>query len=298
MATPRSAPQFAKSNGLEICYDTFGSRSDAPLLLVMGLGGQLIAWDDAFCAGLAQRGHFVVRFDNRDIGLSTKFAAAGVPNILELLGHAMQGKPVTAPYLLRDMAADAIGLLDALGIDKAHVVGLSMGGAIAQEMAINFAGRLRTLTSIMATTGDPTLPQPKPEALSVFMTPAPNTKEAYAAFYARNLQILRGKGFPEDEALDPARGAAVFERGLNPPGLARQLAAIIASGDRTPRLRSVTVPTLVLHGDADPLVPVQCGVATAAAIPGAKLMRIPGMGHALPISLWPTIIDAIAGHAR
>lgn len=293
-----TSPQFARSNGIQICYDTFGDRARPPLLLIMGLGGQMIAWDEAFCRQLAERGYFVIRFDNRDIGLSSKLDEAGIPNIGELFGQAFQGKPVSAPYLLRDMAADAVGLLDALGIAAAHVVGMSMGGAIAQEMAINHGSRLRTLTSIMATTGDPGLPQPKPEALAVILTPAPKTKEGFIEAYKRNWQVLRGTGFPDDEALDAARGAAAFERGLNPAGLARQLAAIIASGDRTPRLRGVTVPTLVLHGEADPLVPVECGVATAKAIPGAKLERIPGMGHALPIALWPRIIEAIAAHAR
>lgn len=293
-----SSPLYAQANGIRICYDTFGDRTGAPLLLVMGLAGQMIAWDEEFCRRLAAHGYFVVRYDNRDIGLSTRFSEAGVPDIMGLIGQALQGKPVTAPYILRDMAADAIGLLDALGIETAHVVGMSMGGAIGQEMAINFAPRLRTFTSIMATTGDPSLPQAKPEALAVLMAPPPKTKEEYVQSFLRNWQVLRGPGFLDDDARDPARADANFARGLNPAGVARQLAAIIASGNRTAALQKVAVPTLVIHGDADPLVPVECGVATAKAIPGAKLIRIPRMGHALPIAMWPQIIEAIATHAR
>jgi pimeloyl-ACP methyl ester carboxylesterase len=199
---------------------------------------------------------------------------------------------------LRDMAADTVGLLDSLGIQRAHVVGASMGGAITQEIAIHHPARLLSLTSIMSSTGDPSLPQAKPEALAVLMTPPAKDRQGYLDNYVRTWKVLRGPGFPEDEARDLERANRAYDRGLNPPGVARQLAAIIASGNRTDALKAVRVPTLIIHGDADPLVPVEGGVATARAIPDAKLLRIPGMGHALPISLWGQLIDAIAAHAR
>jgi pimeloyl-ACP methyl ester carboxylesterase len=291
-------PRLAPANGLQLCYDTFGDPAAPPLILIMGLASQMIAWDEEFCGRLAQRGYFVVRFDNRDIGLSTKFSSLGTPDIMALIGLALAGKPVAAPYTLRDMAADTVGLLDALRIERAHVVGASMGGAIAQELAIHHPARMLSLTSIMSSTGDPSLPQAKPEALAVLMTPPAKDRQGYVENYVRNWKVLRGPGFPEDEARDPERANRTFDRGLNPPGVARQLAAIIASGNRTEALRGVRMPTLVIHGDADPLVPVEGGIATAHAIPQAKLLRIPRMGHALPMSLWDQIIGAIAAHAR
>lgn len=293
----RSEPAVAKANGIEIVYDTFGDPSATPMLLIMGLAAQMIAWDDKFCAQLAARGYWVIRFDNRDIGLSTKFPQLGRPNLAALLLGQALGKPIQAPYTLRDMAEDAVGLMDALGVEAAHVVGASMGGAIAQLLAIHYPARLRTLTSIMSTTGDRGLPPPRPEALALLLTPAPTDQAAYFESYARTWRVLRGPGYPLDEARDLERAAENYARGLNPDGVARQLTAIIASGGRKQALRAVTVPTLVIHGDADPLVPVEGGVETAKAIPGAKLIIIKGMGHALPIPMWPQLIDAIAGHA-
>ena len=291
-------PQMAKANGIELCYDTFGDPGAPPILLIMGLAAQMIGWDEEFCGQLAARGYHVIRFDNRDIGLSTRFPQFGSPNIMALIGQALIGKAVDAPYALRDMAADSVGLLDALGIAKAHVVGVSMGGAIAQEIAINFPDRVRSMTSIMSSTGDPKLPQATPEAMGVLMAPPPATKEEYFQSHARTWQVLRGPGFPLDEARDRVRAERAYERGLNPSGVARQLAAIIASGDRTAKLKDVRVPTLIIHGNIDPLVRVEGGHATATAIPGAKLLIVEGMGHALPIPMWPQIIEAIAGHAR
>jgi len=287
----------AKANGIELCYDTFGDSNAPPLLLIMGLASQMIAWHDEFCALLAARGYLVIRFDNRDIGLSTSFDSAGVPNIGAAMAAVLKGQPVDAPYRLSDMGADAFGLLDALGIESAHVVGASMGGAIAQTMAIERPERLRTLTSIMATTGAPGLPPPTPEAMAVLLQPPATTLEDYIKSYAQTWKVLRAGSFPEDEALDRERAERVFARGLNPPGVARQLAAILASGSRKAGLRSVRVPTLVLHGDADPLVTLACGVDTAESVPGARLVVIPGMGHALPISCWPRLVDEIARHA-
>ena len=294
----RTEPRSARANGIELAYDTFGDPMDPPLLLIMGLGTQMIGWDDDFCAELAARGHHVVRFDNRDIGQSTKFGQFGVPDIGQAMQAALQGQPIKTPYLLNDMADDAVGLLDALGIGSAHVVGASMGGAIAQLMAIRNPSRVRTLTSIMASSGEPTLPPPTPAALQVLLTPTPPDYDGYLARYLSTWKVLRVGSFPQDEALDTARARRAYERGLNPPGVARQLVAIIASGSRRPALAKVTTPTLVIHGDVDPLVPLAHGQDVAAAVPGAKIEIIPGMGHALPIPLWPQIIGAIAAHTR
>jgi len=295
---PPTETRTARANGLELAYDTFGDPTDPPLLLIMGLGTQMIGWDDDFCAELAQRGHHVVRFDNRDIGQSTKFTQFGVPDIAQALQAAMHGQPIKTPYLLNDMADDAVGLLDALGIGSAHVVGASMGGAIAQLMAIRHPSRVRTLTSIMATSGEPTLPPPTPAAMQALLTPPPLDYDGYLARYLSTWKILRVGSFPADEARDPQRARRAYDRGLNPPGVARQLAAIIASGSRRAQLTTLRTPTLVIHGDVDPLVPLAHGQDVAAAVPGAKLDIIPGMGHALPIPMWPRIIDAIAAHTR
>ncbi len=293
----RTPPAKAAANGIELCWDSFGDRGKPPLLLIMGLAAQMIAWDDEFCAQLARRGYWVVRFDNRDIGLSTRFDAAGLPDVPAAFMAAMQGRPVQAPYLLRDMADDAVGLMDALGIASAHVVGASMGGAIGQTLAIHHPSRLRSLTSIMATTGEPGLPPPTPQATAVLFKPTPLDEAGYFESYAQTWKVLRAGSFPLDEARDLARAGQNFARGLNPAGVARQLVAILASGSRKPALAAVRVPTLVIHGDADPLVPLACGIDTAESVPGAKLKVIKGMGHALPISMWPQIIDAIAAHA-
>jgi pimeloyl-ACP methyl ester carboxylesterase len=298
MTVAHSKPAMAKANGIELCYDAFGDHAAPPMVLIMGLAAQMIAWDEEFCGELASRGYWVIRFDNRDIGLSTKLAELGVPDVTALLGALLQGKAVSAPYTLRDMAADTVGLMDALGIKSAHVVGASMGGAIAQEIAIHHPARLRTLTSIMSSTGEPGLPQPTPEAMQILMAPTPTDREAYLKRYLQTWAVLRGPGFPLDEARDAERGARTFERGLNPPGVARQLAAIMASGSRKEALAAVKAPALIIHGDADPLVRLDGGQATARAIPGAKLLVINGMGHALPIPMWPQIIAAIEGHAR
>jgi pimeloyl-ACP methyl ester carboxylesterase len=296
-AVPPRTERRTRANGVELAWDSFGDPDAPPLLLIMGLGAQMVAWDDAFCARLAEAGgHRVIRFDNRDIGHSTHLSHLGIPDIQALMLQAMAGKPLAVPYTLRDMAADCIGLLDALGIDRAHIVGASMGGAIGQEMAIHHPHRMRSFTSIMSTTGNPALPPPTPEAMAVLFSPTPLSFDAYLPHYRKVWHVLRGPDFPLDEARDAERAQLIFLRGLNPGGVARQLAAIFASGNRKPALRDVQVPTLVIHGDADPLVPVGCGVDVADAIAGAKLLRIPRMGHALPVSMWPQIIDAIAAH--
>ena len=297
-SVPYSDPKKVKANGIEIVYDTFGESSAPPMLLIMGLGAQMIAWDEDFCAALAGRGYRVIRFDNRDIGLSTRLDEAGVPSTLALLKAQVQGEAVPAPYTLCDMADDAAGLLEALEIQASHVVGASMGGMIAQEMAIHHPQRVRTLTSIMSSTGNPELPPPTPEALSILATPAPTDRAGYLEYAIKTWRTLSGPAFPIDEEYATQRAELSFERGLSVAGTARQLAAILASGSRREALRSVTVPALIIHGDADPLVPVEGGIDTADSIPGAELIVIEGMGHDLPPALAPQVIEAIAGHAK
>jgi pimeloyl-ACP methyl ester carboxylesterase len=291
-------PQIARANGIDICYEIFGDAGAEPMLLIMGLGAQMIHWDDDFCRQLAARGFRVIRFDNRDIGKSGKLTGGKRLTPVELLKLRFLKIPVWAPYKLRDMAEDTTGLMDVLGIKSAHLVGASMGGMIAQEVAISFPQRVRSLTSIMSTTGNPKIPPPTREASAVLMAPPPATKEEYFERFAQTWKILRVGSFPQDEALDRARAERTFERDLNPAGVGRQLRAILASGSRKERLRAVKAPTLVIHGTVDPLVRPEGGKDTAASIPGAKLLMIEGMGHALPIPMWPQIIDAIDKHAH
>jgi pimeloyl-ACP methyl ester carboxylesterase len=297
-ALTHQPPQIARANGIDICYEGFGDPNAEPMLLIMGLGAQMIHWDDEFCRQLAARGFRVIRFDNRDIGKSSRMTGGKRLSPLELLKLRFLKIPVAAPYKLLDMARDTTGLMDVLGIKSAHLVGASMGGMIAQEIAISFPDRVRSLTSIMSTTGNPKVPQATREAAAMLMAPPPTTKEEYFDRFAQTWKILRVGSFPEDEALDRSRAERTYERGLNPAGVGRQLRAVLASGSRSERLRAVKAPTLVIHGTVDPLVRPEGGKDTAASIPGAKLLMIDGMGHALPIPMWPQIIDAIDKHAH
>lgn len=284
-----------EANGLEIAYDSFGSSDDPPLLLVGGLGMSLTGWDPDFCRLLADEGFWVIRFDNRDVGHSSKLDQFGAPGILSLL-KMIVNQPPEAAYTLTDMAADAVGLLDALGIAAAHVVGMSMGGMIAQTMAINHPERLLTLTSIMSSTNDPSLPLPHWRAMVALLQPIPDDKEEHIRQSRKVWQLLNGPAYP----LDIGRHRRVIEaaqaRGFHPEGTARQLAAIGASGSRREALRQVQIPTLVIHGDADPLVPLEGGIDTAESIPDASLYIIPGLGHALPPEVWPLVVEEIMGH--
>jgi pimeloyl-ACP methyl ester carboxylesterase len=290
--------QTTRANGIDICYEAFGDAGAEPIVLIMGLGAQMIHWDDEFCRKLAARGFRVIRFDNRDIGKSSKLTGGKRLGAVELLKLKFLKIPIVAPYRIIDMARDTTGLMDALGIKSAHLVGASMGGMIAQEIAISFPERVRSLTSIMSTTGNPKVPPPTREAAAVLMAAPPATKEEYFERYAKTWKVLRAGSFPEDEALDRSRAERTFARGLNPPGAARQLRAVLASGSRKERLGAVKAPTLVIHGTVDPLVRPEGGKDTAASIPGARLLMIEGMGHALPIRMWPQLIDAIAVHAN
>jgi pimeloyl-ACP methyl ester carboxylesterase len=286
--------KLADANGLTLCYQTFGAASDPPMLLVMGLAAQMILWETEFCKRLAERGFYVVRFDNRDIGKSSRIPAAP-PDLARVMAGL---ESLKAPYTLDDMARDTVGLMDALGIAKAHIVGASMGGMIAQLVAIRHPERVRTLTSIMSTTGERGLPPPKPEVWAAMTAPPPLTVEAFIEANVRVAELLRGYADAGEEADARARAIRTAERGLNPAGAIRQMAAIFASGSREDALAQVKAPTLVIHGADDPLVPVEAGRATARAIPGAKLMVLERMGHTLPRALWPTIVEAIAAHAR
>ncbi|WP_033262117.1 alpha/beta fold hydrolase [Amycolatopsis vancoresmycina] len=281
----------AQANGLELEYDTFGDPADPPLVLVMGLGAQMITWEDDFCALLAGRGHFVVRYDNRDVGLSTWLDHLPPPDLAALAA----GDLSSAPYTLSDMAADAVGLFDALGIGRAHVVGASMGGMIVQQLAIDHPDRLRSVTSIMSTTGDPAVGQAEPWALALLTRPPASTREQALADSVEGYRKLGSPGYPDDEAFLLAKAQLHYDRARHPVGTLRHAAAVVASGDRTSRLRDVRLPALVVHGDADPLIDVSGGKATAEAIPGAELVVIPGMGHNLPRAVWPAIADAIGG---
>jgi pimeloyl-ACP methyl ester carboxylesterase len=294
----RTPENFVEANGLALCYDTFGDPAQPPVVLVMGMGAQMIGWDDQFCELLAERGFWVIRFDNRDAGKSTHLHWAGVPDVQGALTRAWFRLPVQAPYDLSDMTLDVVGLLNTLKIEKAHVVGASMGGAIGQILAIQHPERVLSLTSIMSTTGDPNLPQPPAWAVATVLRPAPATLEGYSEHYVSTWARLRGGPFPEEDQRDRLRAVRNFKRGLNPAGAARQLLAILASGSRREALRNVSVPTLVIHGDADPLVPLAAGIDTARCVPSAELMVLQGMGHGLPARMWPRITEAIRSIAQ
>jgi pimeloyl-ACP methyl ester carboxylesterase len=280
---------LASTNGIELEYEVFGDSADPAMLLVMGLGMQLLAWDEDFCKMLAERGFYVIRFDNRDVGLSTKIEDAPVPDLFAV----MAGDGSSAGYTIEDMADDAAGLLDHLEIEAAHVVGVSMGGMIAQALAINHPDRVLTLTSIMSTTGDRAVGQPRESAIPALISPAPADRDAYIEYTLNLFKLIGSPAYPMDEDQFRALAAASYDRMHYPIGFMRQLAAIVASPERTQALGSVRAPTLVIHGEDDPLIVVSGGEATARAIPGAKLMKVAGMGHDLPRELWPEFVDAI-----
>jgi pimeloyl-ACP methyl ester carboxylesterase len=289
---PYGEEKTAKVGDIEIVYDTFGNPSNPPMLLVMGLGAQMIRWDEAFCKALAAQGRWVIRFDNRDVGLSSKFDDAGVPNVMALIG----GQTVDVPYTLREMASDAVGLLDELGVKEADVVGVSMGGMIAQTMAIHYPDRVRTLTSIMSSTGNPDLPQPTDEAMAALLAPPASSRDEYIKNSLMSAKVLHGPHYPLDEDYVRSYSEISYDRCYNPSGFTRQLSAVIASGSRKDALGSVKIPTLVIHGDADPLVPVEGGKDTAKSIPDADLFIIDGMGHSFPTEVVPQILQAILKH--
>lgn len=279
------------ANGIRIEYDSFGDPASPPVLLIMGLGAQMTLWDPEFCQAIADRGYYVIRFDNRDIGLSTWFDDAGPVELSDVMSGA-----VGASYSLADMAADTAGLLDALGIESAHIVGASMGGMIAQSFAIDYPTTTRTLTSIMSTTGDPAVGQPSPEALGALLAPAPASREEAIERGVLLWKVIGSPGYPSDESRTRERAASDYDRAFHPAGVVHQVAAIMTQPDRTAALRSVSAPTLVIHGAEDPLVDPSGGRATADAVPNAKLKIVPGMGHDLPPALNSEIIGSLVEH--
>ncbi len=285
------------ANGIDIEYDTFGDRNRSPLLLIMGLSSQMVAWPESFCRKLARSGHWVLRFDNRDVGLSSKIEGVGLPDLMAAMAAHLQGQPVAAPYTLSDMAADAVRLMDALKLENAHVCGLSMGGMIAQVMALEYPQRVTSLISMESSTGDPTLPSADPQAMEAMLSPPPQDRAGYIQHAVEVFRAFSGGSDKFDETLEKELSANSYDRSFYPAGFVRQLAAILASGDRTESLASVTAPTLVIHGANDPLVPLAHGRATARAIPGAKLLVIEGLGHGIAYpTLWDEIVDAITQH--
>jgi pimeloyl-ACP methyl ester carboxylesterase len=287
------AEQFCTlGDGHEVCFETFGDPSDSALLLTMGLATQMLGWHEDFCNALAGRGFHVIRYDNRDVGRSQKMTGR-VPSTLQLLRRDKRA----ASYTLEDMAADGIGVLDHLGIERAHVMGASMGGMIVQTLAARFPDRVLSLVSVMSNTGARWSGQPSPRLYHVLLKNPPRDRARYQEHAVWVFSKSGSPGFERDDD-DLRRIAGMsFDRGINPAGSARQLAAIIHSGDRTPLLRTITAPTLVIHGDRDKLVPPSGGRATARAIPGARLLFIRGMGHDIPRGAWPIMFGAIEQNA-
>ncbi len=295
-----------RANGIDVEYESFGRESDPVILLIMGLGGQLTLWPETFCRGLAARGFRVIRFDNRDVGKSTHVIAAGAPDIAALMAKTMAGGAAETPYALDDMANDALGLLDALGVERAHIVGASMGGMIAQLVAAHHPARTRSLVSIMSSTGRRDLPPGRPEAMAVLMTPlASDSREDRIAAAMRTWRVIGSPGYPATDAELRADAERDIDRvPYEPTGMTRQMAAALVAPPRNDILKSVTAPTLVIHGADDPLVPVQAGEDTAGSVPGAELIIVPGMGHDITATLTPVLqkhvgdfVDRVEGRA-
>ena len=294
MTVVAAREQLCQVGGIEICFEEFGNPDDPPLLLIMGLGGQMIAWPDGFCERLAAQGLRVIRFDNRDCGRSTHFADTPPPSTWSILRR----RPRPAVYTLDEMAADAVGLLDHLGIQRSHVVGASMGGMIAQVIATRAPQRVRSLTSIRSSTGSRRHGQPRARMWPLLLLGQATDRTSYEERFVRFAKAISSPGFATDEPALRQLARASFDRGFDEAGTMRQLGAVIASGDRTRSLARIEAPTLVIHGTDDPLIRVSGGRATARAIPGAQLTLIDGMGHDLPRELWPRIASAIARHVN
>lgn len=284
----------ASRDGIEIEYETFGQPGDPPLLLINGLGSQLVNFEVEFCEGFVDRGFFVIRFDNRDVGLSTKFDDD--VDVLTVFMETMAGKPVEAPYLLADMATDAVSVLDDLGLERAHVLGVSLGGMIAQTMAIDHPERVASLTSIMSSTGDPDVGGPDPDLVPLLLETTPDERDAYIDHAIADAQMLAGPDhFDPERARHKAERA--YDRCFFPQGSARQLVAILASGSRSNELRRLDVKALVIHGDADRLVDVSGGERTAECLAGSELLILEGMGHDLAPFFWARVIAAVTALA-
>ena len=279
------------ASGVELCYQTFGDPSDEPMLLVMGLATQMTFWDPELCSLLARRGFYVIRFDNRDVGRSSRGRGRVTRGMLV---RAFAGRRVRAPYSLHDLGADAFGLLDHLGITSAHLVGVSMGGMIVQTMTLDQPQRVRSLTSIMSTTGKRSVGWLHPRLLPAMLRPIKPGREAYAESSVAMWRMIGSPGFDHDDDLIREAAREAYDRGISSAGALRQMLAILTQPSRSGALRGVSVPTLVVHGLADRMVHVSGGRATAAAVPGAELLLVDGMGHDLPADLYPTLVDAIS----
>jgi len=290
--------RFVSANGVQLAYDEFGAPDAPVILLIMGLGTQMIAWPESFCEALAARGYRVIRFDNRDIGLSEKMENAQSPSLVKLLLKSKLGLSSKVPYRLQDMALDTVGLLDALDIDSAHLVGASMGGMIAQLVAGEFPYRTLSLTSIMSTSGHRSLPgADRKVSLHMLKRPSSDASEDLEDYTMRTYRLIGSPGFPPTDEVLLNKIKRSFKRSYYPPGYGRQMAAIVASGDRVASLKKIVAPTLVIHGKADLLVPVEGGMDTARRIAGARLELFEGMGHDLPEALLPKFAELITSHA-
>jgi pimeloyl-ACP methyl ester carboxylesterase len=278
----------ARANGIDIEYERHGAPDAPPLLMISGLGVQLVGWHPDFIAAIVARGLQVVTFDNRDVGLSSDFDHLGDPDLMALLEGTL-----TPPYTLNDMAADAVGLLDALGLDSAHVVGISLGGMVAQIVALAYPERTRSLTSISSTTNEPSVSQPTPLAVEHLLSPTAPGREGYLARAERSFQVIGSTEFGYDREWVLARAGLAYDRGYRPAGYRRQLVAAVTAPDRTAELATLSLPALVVHGTVDPLLPVAGGRATAAAIPAAELLEIENMAHDLPRPVWDRILDKL-----
>jgi pimeloyl-ACP methyl ester carboxylesterase len=298
--TPVTLNSNGRAKAIETVYDIFGYSSDPPLVLIAGLGVQMTGWDEKFCAQLAGCGYRVIRFDNRDSGLATSFEEAGVPDLIRLVQMRLAGEvpQVPLPYTIYDMVGDTIALFDALELDRPHIVGASLGGIIAQLLTIEHQDRVKTLTAIMTTTGSSDLPVAKPEAISVFLRPPSKDRAEYIENALSGWQLFYGSGYLLDLEEARLRAGRLYDRAYSPDGAARQMAAAVALESLKPSLGAVTVPTLVIHGDEDPLFPIECGRDIAVSVSNAKMLVMEGVGHALPPTIWPQITAAIANHAN
>ncbi len=289
----------AHANGIELEYATYGDRAAGrPLVILRGLGTQMIQWAPEFREALVAGGHFLMTFDNRDVGKSQWFDESGIPSLPDVVTAVQEGREPSLPYTLHDMADDVAGLMDALEIETAHIAGMSMGGMLTTVVGYRHPDRVRSLTPIMASTGNPELPPPTPAAMEALMSPAPTERELFIEHHLRTAVVIGSPGYPTPDGVRAEMAARVYDRAFHPAGTARQYAAVVASGDRRVDLATITAPTLVIHGVDDPLVPVEGGRDIAATIPGAELLEVPGMGHDLPPGLWQTIADAISDHTR
>lgn len=291
-------PSFVEANGVRLCYEVLGDTGAEPLLLLSGLASQMINWRDGFCGGLLERGFRVIRFDNRDIGLSTFLDETGVPDPDAVAAAVARGEPPEIPYTLMDMAEDAAGLLDAMGLDAAHVLGSSMGGRIGQYLAIRHPERVLTLTSMVSHMGEPGYPPPDPDVLALLTTPAPRDRQGYVSYYTEVCRAMRGR-IPLDEAHARTQAGRLYDRGFNPDGAARQYAALLAAGSAREELSRLETPTLIINGTDDPLISPDAARAMADVMPYAEFLLIEGMGHSVSEcpDVWPVIISAVSSHA-